>query len=72
MSDVTVAPSDSASQALKPPPPAPSRRGGPRPGPKQPELDKDAPPGAVQVPASGAIKTRKASAVLSTAILLSG
>lgn len=72
MSDVTVAPSDSASQAPKPPRSARSGRGGPRPGPKQPQLDKDAPPGAVQVPAGGAKKTGKSSAVLSTAIPLSG
>jgi len=72
MSDVSVAPSDSASQAPKSQQSAPSKRGGPRKGPSQPRLDKDAPQGAVQVPAGGQKKTGKSSAVLSTAIPLSG
>lgn len=68
----TIAPSDSLSQAPKPPrSSAPSKGGGPRKGPAKPSVDKDAPQGAVQVQPGGQSKTKKKSPVVSAAIPLS-
>ncbi|QHB49874.1 coat protein [Metarhizium brunneum partitivirus 1] len=74
MSDTaTVTPSESASQAPKATGPPPSQ-GKSRPrnrAPKAP-LDKDAPPGAVQVPPGGQSKSKKQSPVQSATIPLAG
>lgn len=73
VSEVTLTPSDSASQAPKSAGSTkPSTTGGPRKGPAKPAVDKGAPQGAVQVQAGGQKKTGNKSATVSATIPLSG